>query len=509
MGVIATERLPLPCVAFVVLTACGGSEPNEALVPADAGVSAAQERDAGTRDGGLSPRDGGVELDLHDRLLAIEGLAVDEIAAPLEGTRAFALRLRQPEDHQNPEGVTFEQRMILVHKDERAPTILATTGYGLFSAPEAFAEFLFEPTAALDGNQLTVEHRFFGESIADAPTWRHLNIEQSANDSHRIVALLSEVYEGPWVGTGVSKGGMTAIFHHRFFPEDLAAIVPYVAPISFGREDPRYLDFVARIGPEDGVCRERVMDMAVELIERRVELASFFAATDPTASPIRPEVLEAVVTYPAYSFHWGFWQGQGSVAACEALPPRGAPIAALAEWFPFRVEYIFGFGGYDPQVAPYGYQVDNELGAQSIDNRHLYAVASEVDYSVLPNVPQEPPPWGAPPRFDPEPIREVDTHLREVARHVLGVYGAWDPWSGGIITVDEANDSRVVVVPEIGHGAQIAMLPRDQQDEVLALLNEWIGRRTLVRPDWRSARERMAAHRADHEAIVRLTLEAH
>lgn len=509
---IASERL-LFLPLLLVFVACGGVEEGTTLAPpADAGVTtvpdAGTTADAGVeppRDGGPPPpRDGGVPTDIRDRLAAIDGLDVEEITPRLPNTRAFVLRLRQPEDHQNLDGAWFEQRLVLVHRDENAPMVISTTGYGLFGVPEQFAAWLSEPAAALEANQLTVEHRFFGESIAPTPQWRHLNIEQSANDSHRIVALLSSIYSSAWVGTGVSKGGMTAIFHHRFFPDDLAAIVPYVAPISFGQNDPRYLEFLARVGPADGVCRERVLDMEVEVFERRDELARHYTATDPTAAPYSTEVLAVAATLPAWGFHWGFWQQGGTPEACAAVPPRDAPIATLAGWFPFRPEYLAG-GDFDPDLSPYGYQVSNELGSQAIDYSHLGFVSRDVDYSLLPQVMQPPPPWGAAPAFDPQAMRDVDTFLRERAEHVLGVYGAWDPWTAGIITVDEANDSTVIVVPEVGHGAQIAMLPRARQDEALARLHAWVGIRSFATPDWTRARARIDAHRADHATLVRLT----
>jgi hypothetical protein len=44
--------------------------------------------------------------------------------------------------------------------------------------------------------------------------------------------------QGKWVNTGASKGGMTSVYHRRFFPNDLDANVAYVAPLSYSQEDP-------------------------------------------------------------------------------------------------------------------------------------------------------------------------------------------------------------------------------------------------------------------------------
>lgn len=452
-------------------------------------------------------------VELLERLRAVPGLDVTEIAARVEGTRAFVLGLSQPEDHGAPAGKQLRQRLVLVHRSESAPMVLMTTGYGLFGDPEQFAEYLVEPTVLLEANQLTVEHRYFGTSIATDADWSFLTVAQSAADSHRIVQLLGTIYTGPWVGTGASKGGMTAIFHHRHYPRDLAAIVPYVAPISFGTEDPRYLAWLDQIGPADGVCRARVEDMALEMIERRREAAQYFVDTDPRAAPIDRPVLEALVTYPTFGFHWAFWQYYGSTEVCDLVPARGEPIDQLAPWFPLEPSYLTDPGTFDPELSPYGYQVLHELGGQAIDYSYLSPAVDEVDYSVMPTLVPPPPPWGADPPFDARPMLEVDRFLRTEAQHVLGVYGAWDPWTGGIITVDAANDSAVVIVPGANHGAALAELPEDEQAAAIARLEGWVGRRALVasRGPSASTRAAMARVRADargHQAVLSLTRAA-
>lgn len=483
------------------------AEPADAGAPSDTGTLA----DAGLVLDAEAPADAGLPpLDLKARLQAIAGLDVEEIAPALEGTRAFILKLDQPEDHQNPGGTHFKQRLVLLHRSESAPLVLHTTGYDLFGDEAQWAEIQMEPTTLLEANQLTVEHRFFGESIATSNAdWTKLTIEQSAADSHRIVELLSQIYGAPWVATGVSKGGMTALFHRRFYPDDVAVTMPYVAPISFddgfGGPDPRYLDWVAQIGPADGACRERVLDMKVEVCERRAELASFLLATDPRVLVIRPEVLEVAVTLSAFSFQWVFWQYVGSVEACAMLPTRGGPIAELAAWFPFDPSSLVEPARYDPGLWPYSYQVANELGSQAIDDSNLATVTATIDYSLLPNLPFDPAPWGEDPPYDPQAMRAVDAFLRTGARHVLGVYGAWDPWTGGRPTLDLANDNALYTVDGHGHDAQLSFLPEDQQAQALTLLQTWMGRSLR---DPRGPRRPHAAMGADDQAtVVRLLRE--
>ena len=71
--------------------------------------------------------------------------------------------------------------------------------------------------------------------MADArpgPTdWQYLNVEQAAEDHHLIVSHFKKIYPGEWISYGVSKNGMTALFHKRFYPEDVQATIAMVAPV--------------------------------------------------------------------------------------------------------------------------------------------------------------------------------------------------------------------------------------------------------------------------------------
>jgi hypothetical protein len=477
---------------------------NGFLIP-DAGPA----RDRGVRDRGV-PEMGILDAepppprDILQALRGIPGLRVQEVQASLQGTRAFLLRFRQPEDHDDPQGPTFDQRLVLIHRSETAPMVLHTTGYGLFGNPMEFTSSEIEPTVALGANQLTVEHRFFGESIAASPRWDFLTVVQSAADSHRIVTLLSAIYGGPWIGSGYSKGGMTAIFHHHYHPQDLAGIVPYVAPISFGL-DTRYAAFLAQIGPSDGACRERIVDLERETVERRAELAEYHLSSDPRANNYSLEALEILSFYPALGWRWGFWQYSASPELCTQLPPRGLGIEDLASIFPFSPEAYFEQGAYDPELNPYYYQVARELGGPSVDFlAELQQALIGVDFDALPPAPLTPNPWGQEPSLDPTTMRNVDQRLRTRAERVLAIYGEWDPWTGGRITLGPNNDTFNLTAPGLTHLAEILYLSPAEQDLALRTLDRWVGRSSLVARDYTRIKAQMAAN-PGHRRIMELT----
>lgn len=455
--------------------------------PPTARADAGARRDAGgagdlgpSWDAAVPPPDAGVPSDILERLQGVPGLNLVEVAPQLPSTRAFLIEFTQPEDHSNPRGRRFRQRMVLVHQSDDAPLVLHTTGYGMYGDPLQFTWYITEPGAALGANVLTVEHRYFGTSIAPDADWRHLTVEQSANDSHRIVQAFARVYGGAVIATGTSKGGLTALLHQRYFPEDLAGVVAYVAPLTFGLEDPRYLPFVANIGPPDGACRRRVQDAAVELVERRAEAAQHLLLVDPDAPMFSQAALEAIAAYGALNFNWQFWQYYGSLDACFALPPRGAPIDQLVPWFGFTVGGFLSLGLFDPELSPYGFQVERELGGPAVDYTFLESAFAEVDFGALPELLVDPAPWPSPVSFDPVPILELDDFLQQEADRVIAVYGAFDPWTAGAVDLDPARDTLTFTAPTASHGAALGDLSDAEIDLALRRLYEWSGRRSLT-----------------------------
>src|SRR5215471_5413631 len=91
------------------------------------------------------------DSDILARLQAIPGMTVQEKTSTLTGYRWFWLNYRQLVDHRHPDKGYFEQRVLLEHKSDDRPMVLYTSGY---NTPETM--FLSEPTALVDGNQISV-----------------------------------------------------------------------------------------------------------------------------------------------------------------------------------------------------------------------------------------------------------------------------------------------------------------------------------------------------------------
>ncbi|CAM5271570.1 Aminopeptidase OS=Streptomyces albaduncus OX=68172 GN=FHS32_000235 PE=4 SV=1 [Streptomyces griseoloalbus] len=90
---------------------------------------------------------------------------------PYTGYRFFVLNYTQPVDHRRPSKGTFQQRITVLHKDTARPTVFYTGGYSVSTTPRRA-----EPTQIVDGNQVSMEYRFFTRPGPSRPTGASLDI---------------------------------------------------------------------------------------------------------------------------------------------------------------------------------------------------------------------------------------------------------------------------------------------------------------------------------------------
>jgi hypothetical protein len=413
------------------------------------------------------PGDGNVAV--AAALAEVEGLTIVAEQALAGGFRRFRLAFEQPVDHASPDGPRFTQMLTLVHRDMAAPMVLASTGYHDF-----LGDALTEPAVLLGANQVVVEHRYFGASRPEPADWTYLDIEQAAADHHRVIEALRPIYGGPWISTGSSKGGMTSIFHRRFYPGDVVATVAYVAPINFSVDDTRYEAFFDQLDQSlaDTDCVDRVRALQREALLRRDELGAYFAEAAVRSGYTfeRTGGLARALEIGVVELEWTFWQYQG-VAYCGGVPTPTDSTGTIAG-------FIEGLGVVwavsDQEVAvfePYYYQVLTELGYPSVPFAHLVDLM-QFDYEagLAPLLPA-----GVAATYDPAPMRDVSDWLSTQGEHLLLVYGAHDPWTAGAMTVDASLDSYVFVAPGTNHGARIDDLASEDNARALDALRAWTG----------------------------------
>ena len=405
-----------------------------------------------------SPDAAPVPADIYDFLQTADGMTVEEVESEVEGYRFFLLTFRQPADHDDLDGVWFEQRISLLHRDRAAPTVLETSGYY-----GSESQYLSELSYIVEGNQLRTEQRFFYPSRPDPADWSLLTIEQAAADHHRIVEALEPYYSsGAWLSTGASKGGMTSVYHRRFYPGDVDGVVAYVAPISFGLEDARYVEFLDQVG--DATCRQRLVEFQPLVLERRAAMISRMMGFGISFDVLGYDgALEgAVVELP-----FAFWQYMDA-SLCADIPDDSATddqvfdaldeIAALFYTADFGLQYF----------QPYYFQAFTELGYPAIDTTDIddLLLGGEIPASAyLPD--------GVDAPFDAGAMTDIAAWVATEGSELMFIYGQYDPWTAGAFDLGDAVDSHKYVVAGGNHGSTIEQLSIADQTDALGAISDW------------------------------------
>lgn len=406
-------------------------------------------------------------IDTGDILADLGGLpgvaSVEEVATNTSGFHYYVLQFDQPVDHDDPRGPHFLQKVSLLHRDRTSPMVAYTSGYW-----DYYNDRVVELTALLSGNQISIEHRYFAGSRPDPADWSKLTIQQMAADEHAIITALRRVYTGKFVTAGASKGGMTAIYYRRFYPDDVDGTVPYVAPISFGAPDTRYNAFLDTLGPAD--CRQAVRDAAVEMLANRRAALAALAQTQAQTNAFQYTRIpfDAALESAVFNLEWSFWQYYG-VGFCADVP---LPTATDQQLFAFLDDISPVSDNEDRRIAQfdaYYYQSYNQLGYPDGGAMYLdpYLQFTDADYlGILPTTQ---------PLYDGAAMADIDTWVRTEGNRLLFVYGQWDPWTGGRFDLGDATDSALFIQAEGTHGSRLTRLAPADQATAFALLEDWTG----------------------------------
>jgi len=398
--------------------------------------------------------------DILERLWELPGVAAVEIEPHHGYPRAFQIDVTQPVDHANPGGEQFAQRVYLSHVDEALPMVFAPSGYAV--GPTTGQEL----AGILQTNCLSVTHRYFDGAEPASMDWQHLTIRQAAADHHRIVSLFKQIYEDVWVSVGASKGGKTALIHRRFYPDDVAATVAYVAPILFSTEDTRFIGYLASIG--DQACRDRIHGFQRMALEQRdslvVRFASWFPLNGYDLTGDADEAFESAVR----GYDWNFWQYHSD--ECGLIPDAAASYDEMLAHLDAVVRFSRMADEGQEYYRPYRYQTLTETGAPARNYDHLSDLLLYEPVSTAREYFES---LGVELVFQPEPMLDLNHWLQIAGRNIIYIYGASDPWTGGAVELIGQADALKVLQADADHRVKIADL--DDQLLVHAKLEQWLG----------------------------------
>jgi hypothetical protein len=463
-------------LALVGWSACGD---NAAKVEPDAAIAVDAPIDVSVAPLG----------DILDELRAIPGLEVEEGTTMAEGYRFFLMEYDQPVDHHNPAGPHFKQRMTLMHRDYTAPVVGYNSGY-FVSTRSSRSQLTF----LLEGNQLSMEHRYFAPSRPNPADWTKLTIEQAANDQHRITqALKARIYhDNKWLTTGASKGGMTSLFHRRFFPADVDATVALVAPFDYPADavaspTNRYFVFLENVGT-DPACRQKLKDFQNVVLARRAAMKTRMTADD-TFSEILGE--DRALEFAVEELPFIFWQ-YGSQSDCASIPAAAASDDDVYEFLDETVG-MAAYGDVDVlDFLPYYHQSATQLGYPAADESYLVGLIYPGQDTAAAYVPA-----GIPtPAYDNgAAMQDVQSWIATSGERIMLIYGQNDPWTAGAVSLGDATDSFKFISPNGNHGSSIGTLAQADQSTAVAAVLRWAGVPTV------NARRRLQTTERTTEAL--------
>lgn len=414
----------------------------------------------------------------------------------------FTFTFTQKLDHTNEGNATvFKQRGQLIHRSCSAPTTIMDNGYGL---PEVIYEM--EPSILFATNTVILEHRFQGESLPPAKDrlWTSLSIENGARDTHAVIASFKKLYPQKWVSTGASKGGITAVYHRFFFPNDVDGTVGYVAPASLARQDTRYQERLDS-GVFPAACTTALHAFQTGALGiRRPAFTAALVGKYGLSEADANYSLESSIAH----FDWGFWQSGGH---CDAIPEANASDQAHVAYFEkylqsgraphtlpaTRAEISYAALSYEwAWQQGFALQVGKHLGPDLFQTQVIADSTSAAYFQRI--IPGEPLP-----AFDGSVTERTRDWVKTSAERLVLIYGELDPWSGGALDAPLHPSSGRYYAPGADHGASIQDLSNAEQMGALSKVASMYGKAMAVRGD-ASQREKMHQRIRDaREALVR------
>ena len=329
----------------------------------------------------------------------------------------------------------------------------------------AYPSYLSELTKTLNANQIFVAHRFYFRARPQKMDWQYLNIRQSATDHHHIVNIFKRIYTGPWISYGVSKDGMTALFHKRFYPDDVDATVVISAPIPHSTEDKRYDQFLEKIGTPE--IRHKLITYQRNLLQNRkniLPLIKQYIRKSKDHFSLSPDF---ILEYEACEYPFAFWQLTSG--ELSSIPDENATFVELYE----HLEAQGGFPSYSDKWRkfnePMYYQAYTELGWYRLVSDHLQDLLTEnksPSYSIFA-------PANVQLDFNPEVMRDIQVWLQEEGNNIIYIYGSMDPITACAIQLTGQTNGVKIIQEGANHYLKISDL--DNRNKVFEILNEWIG----------------------------------
>ena len=404
-----------------------------------------------------------VQPEFLKKLFSLTNDKIVELEHSFVCKEKYQLDITQAIDHKNPENGTFTQRVFISHNDFSKPVVFITEGYaGGYAKRPSYQN---ELTKILDANEIVVEHRFFGESVPDTLNWQYLTVEQSANDHHKIIELFKKIYTGKWISTGISKGGQTCMYHRYFFPDDVDASVPYVAPLNFSTEDPRAYTFLENVG--DSACRAKIKNYQIIMLKGKKKYLPKFKKLARKKGLHYSMGTEAAFELTVLEYPFAFWQW--GMFDCNFIPTNLSAKKMIKHLDEIAsIDWVSEEGV--SRLLPFFYQALTEIGFYGYDTTNFHGLITTLkkpDFHFTC-------PENAYCTYNPDLMKKVDAFIRHEAQNMLFIYGETDPWSSTAVDLTGRKNMIKMVKKGGSHRTRIRSFYGEEKEKIYKSLEKWM-----------------------------------
>ena len=402
------------------------------------------------------------QSDLKSKIESLEGILSVENIEPDSGYfEAFKIFIEQPLDHNNPIGKKFRQKFYLSHRDESLPLVIELDGYNIDSNRTN------ELATILQCNKIVVEHRYFGESALDSLDWQYLTIQQAAEDHHKIIETMKNIYTKKWITTGISKGGQTTYIHKYFFPNDADASVCYVAPLNLTQEDPRIYHFLDNVGTAE--CRIKMVQFQREVLKRANELIPIFRQESKKLGYTYSLGNDRFIfEYIVLEYGFAFWQWQNT--NCEQIPDTNASNEVLLEHLKKGSSFDYFSDKDIKTILPFFYQAYSQMGYYGYDISDFKDLLKEVNEPTSRIFLAD----NMNPVFDCCTMQNINAWLQKHGNNMIFIYGGNDTWSATAIELTGETNALKMVKPGGNHRTRINSFDKKERDKIINSLETWL-----------------------------------
>jgi hypothetical protein len=392
---------------------------------------------------------------------------------PPAGYKVYELEIRQPINHNQPHGATFEQHLELYQRNVAAPMVMYVSGYFNYTFISPHLTYLSPTATIVGGNQISVESRFYGDSVPHPTLWKYLTVWQEAADEHHVVQVFKRLYHARWLIDGVSKGGETAIFHDYYYPHDFADTFAWSAPSITSTFSHSYDHFLDNVGT--AACRTALLKAQIRALRNRTVFEAKLAAEAKAAhgtfkdwaSGLDEDFEVTVLDTP-----FVFWQYGGD---CSTIPGAKATLQQLYHWYNVISVWLASDDQESVPYFAYNYQAGTQLGYPIIDERaelgsllHYPLSAQNPEQDMPPNIPVRP--------LSQCLMRAVHQWILTRGNHLLFLYGQDDPWTAERFFLGPGTrDSAIFTIPGGDHVSTYIDLPPAQRKAFVKMLRTWAG----------------------------------